>query len=115
MEGRSFDLTFRGYDEPRARAALLRSAYIAAFALLGYRYILRSALDVVRDQIAKPDADLIPRFSLHLGGAEPRTHRLIISVTQPASLRCVLVGIGDQAVFLPGLEPWPRIYERLAA
>jgi hypothetical protein len=46
--------------ERRTRVGWLRSAYLVAFAALGYRYILRSALRRVASQIASPDTDVIP-------------------------------------------------------
>jgi hypothetical protein len=105
--------TFAGYKERHARIALLRSAYVAVFARLGYRYVLRSTLDVVRQQILNPDKELIERFSLHV--ADPLERRLISWIERPKPLESVAVHIDDHLVFLPGMKADGRIYERLAA
>jgi hypothetical protein len=105
--------SFAGYREQHARVALLRSAYIAAFARLGYRYALRPTLEVVREQILDPDAELIERFSLHR--AEPVERRAIAWIAKPRVLESVVVQIDDHLVFLPGAKLDGLIYDRLAA
>ena len=74
---------------------------------------MRPSLDVVREQILNPDADLIERFSLHR--AEPFPGRDIMWVESPARLESVVVHIDDHIVFLPGAKAEGPIYEHLAA
>lgn len=108
----TFHLDLPGFDERQARVSLLRAAYMVVFAALGYRYILRRELEIVREQIAKPQEDLLDRFSLHLrcvSGVELG----LVWVKQPASLRSVMVRMGEHLVILPGVERNSRIYERL--
>ncbi|SRR5579863_427169 len=47
-------------------ASLLRSGYLAAFSLLGYRYAGTSRLNVVRQQIREPDVEHVPRIGIIL-------------------------------------------------
>ncbi len=110
-----FHLHLPAVDRRRAQIALLRAAFLAAFTAFGYRYALRSSLDVVRHQIASPDDELIERFALHF--TEPTKVRGLAWMERPRSLESVVVQIDEHVVFLPGLKPVraPGIYERLAA
>lgn len=76
-------ITYQGYVEARARVGWLRSAYLVAFALMGYRYALQPELKIVRQQIQEPDATHIPRFSLHRGERESLTGTTIAWLTHP--------------------------------
>ena len=110
----AFKLWLPMWDEPRARIALLRAAYLVAFAALGYRYVLREELEIVREQILNPDDALIERFSLHF--ERTKYVRGIVRVTRPRALECILVQMNEHVVFLPGLKPGSNgIYDRLAA
>ena len=100
-------------DWPRVRVAWLKSGYVAAFALLGYQWALRSALDIVRTQIADPTFEHVERFYLPRRQGTSDRHA-VIWFERPRSLESIFVVLGNHAVFLPGLKPWPRIYERLA-
>jgi hypothetical protein len=109
-----FRVDFPGYRERPARIALLRAGYLAAFAAFGYRYIFQERLNVVREQIANPDTDLIDRFSLHL--STPMERRRVLWFEGPPQLECILVQIDDSCIFLPGLKGrTPGIYEHLEA
>ena len=48
------------FDEARARLSWIRSAYLAAFAALGWSYIFRKVMDPFRNQLKQPDAQIIP-------------------------------------------------------
>jgi hypothetical protein len=100
----NFSFTVRTrFDEPRARYSWIRSAYLAAFAGLGWTYILRHALRPVRAQLANPEAEVLPTYVFR----DPEgvaTSRRILVVTEPSELRCVAVMIGEHGVFLPGLS-----------
>lgn len=101
-----------GFNTRHVQVALLRSAYLAAFAALGCRYVLRSELDLVRRQIAHPDEQILRRFVLHRG--QSHSGRGLAWVELPRSLESVVVKIDDGLVFLPGLKSGVPIYERLA-
>ena len=56
-----------------ACASWLRAAYLVMFAVLGYRYVFRPELSLVRRQIAEPDVEHIPVFMVQLPSAPPWT------------------------------------------
>lgn len=108
-EGFSFKVEFPAFSAARARASWLRSAYLAFFAALGYRFILRPELDVVRARIKDPERD------------EPRTFRVIrpessapmlIRVDEPEVFRSYAMFYGRNMVFLPRYND-PGLYGRL--
>jgi hypothetical protein len=51
-------------NQKRLFASLLRSGYLTAFSLFGYRYAGIARLNVVRQQIREPDIDHIPRIGI---------------------------------------------------
>ena len=102
----------RGFDDRKAQVALLRSAYLVAYAALGCVYVLRSELDLVRRQIAQPDETIVERFVVHRRHLHPGC--ALAYLRRPRSLESVVVKIDDHLVFLPGLTRGPTIYERLA-
>jgi hypothetical protein len=110
-----FLLHLPAVDQRRAQIALLRAAFLAAFTAFGYRYALRTSLDVVRQQIANPDDEVIERFILHF--REPMKVRGLAWMERPRTLESVVVQIDEHVIFLPGVKPVraPDIYERLAA
>lgn len=103
---------FAGFNDRHAQVALLRSAYLVAFAALGCRYVLRSELGLVRRQIAHPDEEILDRFVVHRWESHPGC--ALAWVERPRSLESVVVKIDDDLVFLPGLKGGPTIYGRLA-
>ncbi len=103
---------FAGFDDRHAQVALLRSAYLIAFAALGCRYALRPELNLVRRQIANPAELILDRFVVHR--RDSHAGRGIAWVDRPRPLESIVVKIDDDLVFLPGLKRGPTIYERLA-
>jgi hypothetical protein len=89
------------FDEARARLSWIRSAYLAAFAALGWSYIFREVMDPFREQLKQPDAQIIPTYILRNPAASPGERRMLL-VDQPDELRCVAVMLGEHTVFLPG-------------
>ena len=71
MEDFTFKVEFPEFSRERARVSWLRSAYLAFFATLGYRFIFRPELDVVRVRINDPKRE------------EPRTFRIIRPESSP--------------------------------
>jgi hypothetical protein len=91
-------ITVRTYSRRLARVSELRDAYLATFAWLGYRYILRSSLDVVRQQIRDPAAEVLSGWGWK-SEALMADGRLIGIVTEPAV--AVLVTQGQRGTLLP--------------
>jgi HNH endonuclease len=104
-------LSFRSPDFRAASIGWLRAAYLAAFAMLGYLYVLRGELDDVRLQIRDPTARILERYCVMTRGG-PSARRIAI-VREPAELASVTVLSNDCAVFLPNPE-MPGTYRRLA-
>jgi hypothetical protein len=103
-DGSSFELSISVKRNPRrAGMGWLRSAYLAAFAVYGYRYALQPAFGPLRAAIADPDGrglDPVILQSPDDGALDP----LIAEVTAPASLAgCRAVVFGPRLVLLP---PW---------
>lgn len=99
------------YDEARARISWIRSAYLAAFAGLGWSYILRPVMQPIRDQLTEPESAILPTHMLRSLGADPGVRRILL-VEQPEELRCVAVVMGEFTVFLPGIYQ-PRGYQEI--
>jgi hypothetical protein len=95
-----------------AHVGWLREAYLVAFAVLGYRYILDPALNSVREQLAQPREELIPVFTIQSPEKSP-SERKFLGVTEPEWLRSVAVQFGRRTVFLPQIGD-PGIYGRLS-
>jgi hypothetical protein len=102
------------YHAVAAHVGWLREAYLVAFAVLGYRYILDPALEIVRQQIARPLEKLIRAFKV-----EDRRHaesvRLCMIVNEPNWIRSVAIQFGHRTVLLPQLgdgELYGRLEER---
>ena len=88
-----------GFRTDRAQASDLRDAYIVAFALLGYRFILWPDLDEIRQRIADGGSDsrLFMRTDLF-----PDDFHGLLTLSQP--IECVgVITAGGRCVFLP----WP--------
>jgi hypothetical protein len=100
------------FDEARARLSLIRASYLAAFAGLGWSYILRSVMQPIRDQLSSPDAQLLETY-IFRDPDSPNSTRRILLVDDPDELRCVAVMLGEYSVFLPAW--WnPRTWDELA-
>jgi hypothetical protein len=68
---------------------------------------------VVREQLRRPNEEIISRFKLE-NRASPRTTRFIIYIRNPRELEGVAVGMGQHVVLLPSDARDMTIYERLA-
>lgn len=89
----------------RRRAAIgwMRSAYLAAFAVYGYRYVLQPAFESLRVAILDPDGTGYEPILLEGRGDGPLDSQ-ILEVSDPASLRgCRAVAFGPRVILLP---PW---------
>jgi hypothetical protein len=114
------DWSFRLHWEVRYRAdaeriSWLRTAFLVAFSMLGYRYAYLNALSAVRHQIKEPDKMLLPPFLLRAEGAAPEA-RAIAFVREPEPFRgCIMVQRGPMVTVLPGLTNDPGEYQRALA
>ena len=108
-------LTYKWDTVKRRRADLawLKAAYVVAFATWGYSYALSPALRRIREQLRRPDEEIIGQLKLE-NRASPRSTRSIIYIREPRELKGVAVGMGRQIVFLPADARDMTIYERLA-
>ena len=89
----------------------LESAYIAAFAMFGYRYAFHTSLDLVREQIRNPDAELIRPACWYQISQPPRAP-VILGLKGP--FRGLLIPLGRALVGLPwGGDP-AEFYAALA-
>ncbi len=91
----------RPYAARRAFVAALRVAYLAGFAFLGYRYVLTTRMKPIREQLARPDDQVIPMFSTTDPKAERRASPDLLIVQEPPELRSLVVRFGRHNVFLP--------------
>lgn len=91
-----------GFDAGRIRVARLRMAYLVAFAHFGYRYAFTHLLEAVREQIRRPDEEILPGepFAALLGEDPPfDPDRKIFGFRGGISGICV--GINDKLILLP--------------
>ena len=101
------------FDEARARLSLIRASYLAAFAGLGWSYILRPEMKPIRDQLKSPGVQLLETYIFRDSDSPDSTRRLLL-VNDPDELRCVAVMLGEYMVFLPGLRD-PLTWDELVA
>jgi hypothetical protein len=114
MEGHSGSgrLTSRvRYHRRRADVGDLRTAYLAAFALLGYRYAFHPVFNPIREQIAAPDSKVLDRWSVRLDTEVPVVRGILEAATP---YRCLAVQLDRVAVLLPIPGRSDDLYEQLA-
>ncbi|MCP4383135.1 MAG: hypothetical protein GY798_17215 [Hyphomicrobiales bacterium] len=102
--GSSLELRLSLKANPRrARIGWARSAYLAAFAVYGYRYVLQPALDPLRAALEDPDNSAFDPVIFRTTG-ESELDPLIGEVTAPQFLAgCRAAVFGPRVVLLP---PW---------
>ncbi|MFI6993902.1 HNH endonuclease [Nonomuraea wenchangensis] len=98
------------YDPDRARVSWMRTGYLVAFALLGWKYILRSTLQPIRDHLAGGSTGELPILSAYDAERDPRGRQIWI-MQQPNGHECLLVTIGQHMVFLPGPKDFRTLEE----
>ncbi|MGV3518539.1 hypothetical protein [Luteitalea sp.] len=105
-----FNIRFRPYNTRRAATAWLRTAYLAAFAKLGYRYVLRPELDAVRRKLLNPDIKEPSAFRVRwTEGTEPD----LVLIDEPTEVRSLAMVYPPWMVLLPRIGD-TTVYERLA-
>ncbi len=111
-DGTEFQIRLRkGYIPRRSEISWLRSAYLLAFAWLGYRYVYRDLLDIVRAQIREPATRHVGAFCGYTGAADARR---IIAIQEPEWLRGIAVSAHGRIVLLPLFDEDHGFYERFA-
>lgn len=110
-----FRLSFQLTDpnDRRAKVSWLKSAYLAVFALLGYRYAMHPFLGPVRRQIQEPTHEWIDAFSFRLPMPLPFSERRVFRISRPELPVCWGVQMGPILVFLP-IRDSCELYGRLA-
>lgn len=88
------------YSPDHARVSWVRTGYLAAFALFGWRYILQPALQPIRDQLMDPSAVTLPPLSMYVPEWD-HDRREIWVVKKPIQRQSLLVRSGRHGVFLP--------------
>ena len=105
-------IDFPTYSPRRERVGWLRAAYLATFAKLGYGYILRPQLDIVREQIKRQSDELLPVFTFWQPGSPSREREMGL-IVEPADMSSIHVRFGQVRVFLPTGDSEDDIYQRL--
>ncbi|MFD5519096.1 HNH endonuclease [Streptomyces sp. NPDC127066] len=109
--GFTFTLKDR-FSSQRADVSWVRSAYLAAFSALGWRYILQPALNPIRQQIKPGSSANLPSI-IGFNPDHDIDSRQILIVEEPVNLNSVAVVIGQYTIFLP--DPWGSLtVEQLA-
>jgi hypothetical protein len=116
-ETRSTDFSFTftpqlRYLPDRARMSWIRSAYLAAYSLFGWRYILQPTLQPIRDQLKNPLAVTVPLLSVYNPNGDPARREFWV-IKQPTEHQSLLVIWGRHGIFLP-LPNDSRSLEELA-
>jgi len=99
-------------DEWDVALGWLRVAYLVAFAVFGYRYIVSPALSLVREQLTNPATHIIDRFFvIDVTAATGRDHWEILGILEPLTIRCVMVRVGRYCIILPPWDASENFYE----
>jgi hypothetical protein len=106
-----FNLHFPSFSAPRAATGWLRAAYLVFFATLGYRFIFRPELDIVREKIRQPDTCTLDRFRV----MHPRRsfEPSVVRVDRPEEFSSYAMLYRHTVVLLPRYNDH-LLYERLA-
>lgn len=111
-DGFQFQITLPGVDMRKARIGYLRSAYLIAFAALGYRFALSPSLDAVRKQLLDVDSKLLEKFYWTLRNPKAEGRHLVI-MEKPVVSLCVQ--FDRTVIMLPGRSDEEEFYKDLQA
>ena len=112
LEGDFRRWQFRIGDLGKETVSWLKSAYLVAFAALGYRYLALPGLEQVRDWIRQPEKAKDQIYHLHVEGI-PEHQRGIMIIPADGSPEAIAVQFGTRVMFLPGTEKGATFYTRL--
>lgn len=105
----TFNMSWKSRHDPwRESVAWLRVGYLYAFAALGFLYILRPVLEIVRTQIRNPHDRIVPQLVKHFNA--PPGFNAIQFVFEPIEFRSIIVIHGRRAIVLPDFE-YPSTFE----
>jgi hypothetical protein len=124
---RTMNMTFsgrrgKGYKQRRPECSLLRIAYLWAFSLFGYGFLINHGMSVVRTQIKNPSEDILPNWGISQREDFPDASLGVNLVTLPKELQSFLVVFDLKTalqkrrygVLLPGPTlPGTNIYNQL--
>ena len=106
-------------NERRAEIALLRVAYLIAYATLGNGFLINGGLFKVREQLLNPDKEILPKV-FWLKYDFPKEMEGVNIITVPKELRCFLIIFSLRTksssrqfgIALPGPgEPGIKVYD----
>ena len=103
-----FNLVGDTFNLHKAMVADLKSAYLVCFAKLGYQYILRPQLDIVRNQILQPELKLIEGFAYRIRPGYLPSRRVLFFVESP--FQSAAIQIDDRFIFLPPIDDAEDFY-----
>lgn len=102
-EGREVDIRILAtnvFDPVAANISFLRTAYLASFAIYGYRFILRPSMERVRLQVLQPgEGHCPPLFGFDASGS--RTNASFMIVDEPSWARSITFEFGTRRVLFP--------------
>jgi len=113
----------RGARQRCPEAALLRIAYLYAFSVFGYGFLVSSGSQAVRSQFRQPEEVILPSWGISLNQSLPDDVVGINIINSPSELRSFMVVFdlhsGSRrmrySVLLPGpTAPGAKIYEYLS-
>jgi len=100
-----------GYEARRSWVAILRMGYLLAFCYFGYEYILHPSAQQVREQILRPDDEIVPPTAVAWPREVPHGGNVIGLLYEPSELRCFFAllrlssaVVRHARVVLPGLD-----------
>lgn len=102
------------FNPRMADLAWVRAAYLAAFALLGYTYVLWPELELVREQLAHADGDRVNIAVAHEAGSSVERREMWL-IHDPEWLASLAVRIGRHTVFLPARTADSGFFARVAS
>jgi hypothetical protein len=116
----AFNIKFKNkFNERRAEIALLRIAYLIGFSSFGNGFLINAGLYKVREQILKPDENILPKV-FWIKYDFPRELEGINIITLPKDLQCFLIifklttksSSRQFAIVLPGpSNPGIKVYD----
>ncbi len=92
------NVQFRSFSPARAEASWLRTAYLGFFAALGYRFLIRREMQIVRQRIADPNT---AAFTFRIIQPHPAPEPVLTVIKAPDAFRSFAMIYGQQVVFLP--------------
>lgn len=101
------------HDQWREAVGWLRVAYLYTFAALGYNFILRPELNIIREQFQRPDDRVAPQAMKPIGS--PTGADGLSFVYSPTELRSVVIRLGVNLFFFPAFVDASTLYDRLSS